>query len=71
MFPSVVTIKESTEEFRTQFQRSLKKCVAKGFSVEECFGVVWEETLERIPLSDSQFRKLYEELIGWAKNLNR
>jgi len=71
MFPAVVTTKDCAEEFRTHFQRSLRKCVAKGFSVEESFGIVWEETLEAIPLSDSEYGKLYEQLIAWAKQLHR
>ena len=71
MFPPLVTTKDSVEEFRTYFQRSLRKCVAKGFSVEESFGIVWEEPLETMPLSDSEYGKLYEQLIAWAKQLHR
>lgn len=41
----------------------------KGFSVEECFGVVWEETSEKVCLPEAEHRKLYEELIAWAKQL--
>ena len=70
MFSPFVTTKDRAEEFRNHFQRSLKKCVAKGFSVEDSFGIVWEETLERIPLRDSEYGKLYEQLIAWAKTLS-
>ena len=34
MFPAFVTTKDSVEEFRTHFQRSMRKCVAKGFSLK-------------------------------------
>lgn len=66
---SVVTVKESKEEFRRQFRRSLMKRVQKGFSIEECFGLVWEGTLEKTRLPESEHAKLYEELIAWAKQL--
>ena len=71
MFPPFVTTKDTAEEFRNHFQRSLRKCVAKGFSVEDCFGIVWEETLEIIPLNDAEYGKLYEQLIAWAKQMHR
>jgi hypothetical protein len=41
MILSVVKEKGSKEEFRRQFRRSLRRCVNKGSSVEECFGIVW------------------------------
>lgn len=34
----------------------------------ECFGVIWLETLEEIPLSEEEQSELYEELILWAKH---
>ncbi|MBI4662455.1 MAG: hypothetical protein HY735_26865 [Verrucomicrobia bacterium] len=66
---SVVTARGNQEHFRREFQRALTKCVAKGFSVEECFGAVWEETLEQTELPESQQAKLYDQLIDWAKRL--
>jgi hypothetical protein len=59
--------REDKHEFRKHFQRSLKRCAAKGFSVEECFGIVWEETLDRNRLSEPDQKELYDELILWAK----
>jgi len=35
--------------------------------VEEGFGVVFEETLEQIPLTENEQRQLYNELLQWAK----
>ena len=55
------------EQFRLKFQRSLRGCVRRGFSVEESFGMIWEETWEEVELSDSEQCELYEELIHWAK----
>ncbi len=56
-----------TERFRVRFQRALRSCVRRRFSVAECFGVIWLETLEEIALTDEQQSELYEELIHWAK----
>jgi hypothetical protein len=58
---------DSKELFRARFQRSLRQCVRRRFSVAECFGVIWEETLDEIALSDEEQSELYEELIDWAK----
>ena len=57
------------ESFRQCFQSSLASCLRRGFSVEECFGVVWEETLEEVELSEEEQGVLYEQLIRWAKNI--
>ena len=54
-------------DFRRQFKRSLSQCVNHGFSVEECFGMIWEEVLEEIELSECAQSQLYEELIAWAR----
>jgi hypothetical protein len=59
------------ERFRTRFQRSLLTCLDKEFSVEECFGLIWEETLETCALSDSEQLELYHELLEWAKSLRK
>jgi len=55
------------EQFRMKFQRCLRACVRRGFSLEESFGMIWEETWEEIALSDAEQCELYEELIEWAK----
>ncbi len=55
------------ELFRARFQRALRNCVRRRFSVAECFGVIWLETLEEIALPEEQQAALYEELIQWAK----
>ena len=56
------------ELFRARFQRSLRNCVRRRFSVAECFGVIWLETLEEVPLTEGQQAELYDELIHWAKH---
>ncbi len=56
-----------TELFRARFQRSLRNCVRRRFSVAECFGVIWLETLEEVRLTDQDQAELYDELIRWAK----
>jgi hypothetical protein len=53
--------------FYAEFQRSLKQCIFHGFSVEECFGVIWEETLEHVRLEDTHQSQAYEDLISWAR----
>jgi len=63
--PAPVSAKEL---FRARFQRSLRNCVRRRFSVAECFGVIWLETLEEISLPDDEQADLYEELIHWAKH---
>jgi hypothetical protein len=42
--------------------------VRRRFSVAECFGVIWEETLQEITLTEQEQAELYEELIRWAKH---
>ena len=55
------------ELFRARFQRALRNCVRRRFSVAECFGVIWLETLEDIRLEEEDQADLYNELIRWAK----
>ena len=55
------------ERFRDKFQRSLKSCVRKGFSVEESFGMIWVETWEEVAVTEEEQSQLFDELIGWAK----
>jgi len=57
--------------FRERFQRSLKSCIKRSFSVEECFGQVWQETLEVIALTEQEEAELYAELLEWAKQWRR
>ena len=54
--------------FRRRFQRSLRNCIRRRFSVAECFGVIWLETLEEIALTEPEQAELYDELIHWAKD---
>lgn len=58
-------------EFQSRFKRALTRCVRRGFSLEESFGMIWEETLELIELSEDAQSELYPELIAWAKDHGR
>ena len=53
--------------FREKFQRSLRSCVRRGFSIEEAFGMIWVETWEEVSLSEREQSELYDELINWAR----
>src|SRR5690242_6442053 len=55
------------ELFRERFRCAIAQCVRHGFEIEECFGVIWEETQEKIDLSFRDQNDLYPELIVWAK----
>ena len=57
----------ATELFRQRFARALRHCVRRRFSVAECFGVIWLETLEEVPLTDQEQMRLSEELRRWAR----
>ena len=57
----------SKERFRERFQRSLRCCVRRGFTVEESFGMIWVETWEEIALTEEEQSALYDELIRWTK----
>lgn len=60
---------QAKTEFEIRFKRALSRCVKRGFSVEDCFGMIWEETLEAIYLTDETQSEIYTELISWAKQL--
>lgn len=53
--------------FQKDFKRSLRSCVRRKFSVEECFGTIWQETLEEIALTEKEQAEVYPELLAWAK----
>jgi hypothetical protein len=55
------------EVFRERFRCAIAQCIRHGFEIEECFGVIWEETQERVELSHRDQSDLYPELITWAK----
>ncbi len=58
---------EELEKFRSQFEKAISQCLKWGFSIEESFGMVWEETLETVEISEAGQAHLYAELIEWAK----
>ncbi len=58
-------------EFQIRFKRALNRCIKRGFSVEECFGMIWEETLEASDLPDAAQSEIYPQLIAWAKQCGR
>ena len=55
------------EIFCERFRCALLQCVRRGFQVEECFGIIWDETVQEIDLSYREQNELFPELIGWAK----
>ena len=55
------------DRFRDKFQRSLRSCIRKGFTLEESFGMIWVETWEEVAITEEEQSALYEELIRWAK----
>ncbi|MBM3835123.1 MAG: hypothetical protein FJ403_17990 [Verrucomicrobia bacterium] len=61
----------ATARFREHFKRSLVSCVKRRFSVEECFGAIWQETLDEVTLSDGEQAALYPELLEWARQWKR
>ncbi len=55
------------QAFRFQFQRRLNEYRQRYGSVAEGFGVIWEETLEEVPVDDKIQGELYRELLNWAR----
>lgn len=60
-------VASAKEKFEQRFRCALAQCVNRGFQVEECFGLIWEETLEEVELSFREQNELYPELIEWAR----
>ena len=60
-------VSNAKDLFKERFRCSLAQCVRRGFHVEECFGLIWEETLEQVELSFRDQNELYPELIEWAR----
>ncbi len=58
---------QAREQFRARFRNAMGICLQKGFLPEECFVLIWEETLEEITLPQLEQRELREELIEWVK----
>ena len=65
--PSTAPHRDSKEQFRRHFQRSLRACLRRHFSVEEAFGVIFAETLQDVPLTAVEEAELFEELLNWAR----
>lgn len=58
---------EERKKFRSQFEKAISQCLRWGFSMEESFGMIWEETLDTVAISEAGQAHLYAELIEWAK----
>jgi hypothetical protein len=56
------------ECFRLRFQRRLADYHLRQGSAAEGFGVVWEKTLEEVPVDDAAQGRLYRQLIDWARH---
>jgi hypothetical protein len=68
-FPSLgfFPVSNAKDLFKQRFRCSIAQCIRRGFQVEECFGLIWEETLEEVELSFRDQNELYPELIEWAR----
>src|SRR5438128_6239906 len=58
---------DSKPRFRQHFQRSLRACLRRRFSLEEAFGLIFTETLQEVPLTPTEEAELFEELLKWAR----
>src|SRR5687767_13064625 len=59
--------RDSKQQFRQHFQRSLRACLRRHFSFEEAFGLIFAETLQEVPLTAAEEAELYEELLNRAR----
>jgi hypothetical protein len=61
---------ESTdvERFRLRFQQRLTDHLLREGSAAEGFGLMWEKTLEEIPVDEEAQGDLYQGLINWVKS---
>jgi hypothetical protein len=59
--------RDSKQQFRQYFQRSLRACLRRHFSVEEAFGVIFAESLQEVPLTAAEESELFDELLNWAR----
>jgi hypothetical protein len=64
---SATTSESLVGDFRAYFTQALRTCVKHGFTMEEAFGMIWEEALEEVWLPETLQGQVYEELIVWAK----
>lgn len=59
---------DKVDEFVERFKTALSCCVQKGFHVEDCFGAIWDETLQEIELACQCRSAVYHQLISWANS---
>ena len=59
--------KDKIDAFMQRFQSALSHCVQKGFLVDDCFALIWKETLEEIGLANPYRPTVYRELWNWAR----
>ncbi len=57
--------------FQQRFRCALLQCLRRGFQVEECFGIIWEETLDEVRLSSREQKEVFPEMIEWARGWMR
>lgn len=58
------------DSFRDQFQHVYSVFLRKGFRPEQCFQFVWEKTLDRVSLPQSDQRKLRQEMKQWTRRIS-
>jgi hypothetical protein len=58
-------------KFRSQFKKEFRTALHKGGDPPDLFAEVWDSLVEKMPLSETQFRELLPELIRWTKRQKR
>ena len=59
---------DSRHRFYAHFTKHLTACIKRRFSVAESFGVVFDETLQEIPLNENEQRAVYHQLLQWVRD---
>ncbi len=68
----MLQMSDRTNQFRSRFCAELARCLQLGVAAEECFGVIWQETVDCVgALSEMDESRLYWELISWTKDYTK
>jgi hypothetical protein len=59
---------KTKDRFRLQFQHGLREYLARHSCAAEGFGLVWQRTLQEVPLHEAAQAEVYWELIQWARS---
>jgi hypothetical protein len=53
--------------FCSEFKQKMRRRLARRLSAAEEFGIVWQKTLDQVPLEDLEQAEVYWALIKWAR----